>query len=147
MQRRKAKKEDIPVIAQLLMDDPLGAVREGEDLAAYQKAFDKIHKEEQAEIYVIEDQGDVIACAQINYLTYLTYQGGIRAQIEGVRVHRDHRDKGVGAFLISQLIQEAKAQGCHMLQLTTDKRREEAVKFYQKLGFASSHEGMKLKLN
>ncbi|MGS0524115.1 GNAT family N-acetyltransferase [Zobellia nedashkovskayae] len=83
---------------------------------------------------------------QLSYITYLTYQGGIRAQIEAVRVHEDYRSKGIGQQLFEWAIQRAKQKGAHVVQLTTDKKRPDALKFYEKLGFTASHEGMKLHL-
>lgn len=82
--------------------------------------------------------------AQIDYLQYLTYKGGVRAQIEGVRIHKGYRNKGIGKKLFNFLIDKAKQRGCHLVQLSTDKTRPEALKFYESLGFVQSHIGMKL---
>jgi GNAT superfamily N-acetyltransferase len=79
-------------------------------------------------------------------ISYLTYQGGIRAQIEAVRIHEDYRGKGIGQKLFEWAISRAKEKGAHLVQLTTDKKRAEALVFYEKLGFKASHEGMKLHL-
>jgi GNAT superfamily N-acetyltransferase len=70
-----------------------------------------------------------------------------RAQIEGVRVDRRYRKKGIGEALFSYAFDSAKAHGCGLVQLTTDKKRNDAHRFYERLGFISSHEGMKLTLN
>jgi GNAT superfamily N-acetyltransferase len=83
---------------------------------------------------------------QVTYIPGLTYQGGERAQIEGVRVAASHRSRGVGREMIEWAIERARARGCRLVQLTTDKRRADAHRFYESLGFVASHEGMKLRL-
>jgi len=80
----------------------------------------------------------------LKHYNYLTYQGGIRAQIEAVRIREDQRGKGIGEKLFKWAINRSKEKGAHLLQLTTDKKRPEALKFYEKLGFTASHDGMKL---
>lgn len=96
-----------------------------------------------AEIWVTEINKTIAGFAQVNYLRYLTYQGGIRAQIEGVRIHREYRHQGIGKQLIQFLITRAQESGCHLVQLTSDKTRIEALKFYLELGFKATHEGLK----
>lgn len=146
---REANSDDLSSIIQLLADDPLGAQREDSAMppnAYYLEAWDNISKDNNAEIFIVEDQGRVIGVAQLDYLQYLTYQGGRRAQIEGVRVHQKYRNKGVGKQLIQFLIEKARQNGCHLVQLTTDITRRNALKFYESLGFVPSHIGMKLHL-
>ena len=79
-----------------------------------------------------------------NFIANLTYQGGVRAQIEGVRIHKDYRSQGIGKRLFKHLIEMAKQHGCHLVQLTTDKSRPDAFRFYEQLGFVNSHDGFKL---
>ncbi|WP_133128624.1 GNAT family N-acetyltransferase [Legionella nagasakiensis] len=144
---RKADSDDLPSIIQLLADDLLGAQREDSAMppnALYLKAWDNISKNNNCEIFVVEDQGKVVGVAQLDYLQYLTYQGGRRAQIEGVRVHREYRNKGIGKKLFQFLIEKARQNDCHLVQLTTDITRPDALKFYESLGFVQSHIGMKL---
>lgn len=81
---------------------------------------------------------------QITYTPYLTYRGGWRATIEGVRISSSSRGEGVGTELIQWAIDRAKIRGCHLVQLTTDKKREDALRFYERLGFKATHEGLKL---
>ena len=100
-----------------------------------------------AQLLVVEIEGVIAGVAQLNYLTYLTYQGGVRAQIEGVRVHKEYRHHGVGALLVNEIISMAQRHGCHVVQLTTDKQRSEALSFYEKLGFSATHNGLKLHLH
>ena len=145
---RKAKKEDVPAIVRLLANDPLGKLREDyrEPLPeVYWNAFASIEQDTNQELMVIEnDNGQIIGTLQLSFIPYLTYRGGIRAQIEAVRIDKNYRGQGLGAKLFEWAIQRAKEKGAHLLQLTTDKKRPEAIQFYEKLGFKASHEGMKL---
>ena len=88
-----------------------------------------------------------VGVMQLTFIPYLTYQGGWRALIEGVRVASEFRSKGIGREMIQWAIGRARERGCHVLQLTTDKERVDALRFYESLGFAASHEGMKLHLS
>ena len=148
MKFRKAREEDVSVIVGMLADDPLGKQREAfrEPLpAVYYEAFRNIDADENQELIVADDaSAGIIGTLQLSFIQYLTYQGGIRAQVEAVRVRADQRGKGVGAALLRWAIKRSKERGAHLLQLTTDKKRPEALKFYENLGFKPSHEGMKL---
>lgn len=148
MKIRKALKEDVPALVAMLADDKLGSLREDykEPLPEqYYQAFENISSDENQELVVIQEaDGAVIGTLQLSYIQYLTYQGGVRAQIEAVRVHKDYRNKGIGKLLFNWAIERAKEKGAHVVQLTTDKKRPEALKFYENLGFKASHEGMKL---
>ena len=93
---------------------------------------------------VINANQEVIGTLQLTFIPYLTYQGGIRAQIEAVRIREDLRGAGLGEKLFRWAITRAQDKGAHVLQLTTDKKRPDARRFYEKLGFKASHEGMKL---
>lgn len=145
---RIAKKEDLPTIVQMLADDNLGKQREDYRSPlpeAYIIAFDIITTDPHQELLVVESDNDsILGTLQMSYIQYLTYQGGTRAQIEAVRIRKDLRGKGIGKQIFEWAIQHAKTKGAHLLQLTTDKQRPEAIHFYQKLGFKASHEGMKL---
>ena len=144
---RRATIADLSAIIALLADDELGKNREvasdGISLD-YINAFEIIDNDPNAEIVVMTIEDDVIATAQVNYITYLNFQGGMRAQIESVRVHKNYRGQKLGEKLMLHIIEQAKNKGCHFVQLTTNKSRERAKTFYEKLGFVASHEGMKL---
>ncbi|CAM4356270.1 GNAT family N-acetyltransferase [Zobellia roscoffensis] len=150
MKIRKANRKDIPEIVQLLSNDKFGKLREDyrEPLPEkYYDAFDAISQDHNQELVIIEDDTQkVVGTLQLTFIPYLTYQGGIRAQIEAVRVHENYRSKGIGKQLFEWAIQRARQKGAHVVQLTTDKKRPEAFKFYENLGFKASHEGMKLHL-
>lgn len=147
---RPATTADLPAIVAMLSDDDLGATREQakESLdPAYARAFERISNDPHQQLVVLTlDSGEVIGTLQLTLIPYLTYTGGLRAQIEAVRVHRDHRGGGHGKTLIEWAIARAASEGAHLVQLTTDKRRKDAAAFYERLGFQATHEGMKLHL-
>ena len=95
-------------------------------------------------IVIQDSDSSIIGTLQLSFIQYLTYKGGIRAQIEAVRIRKDKRGEGLGETLFKWAIQRAKDRDAHLIQLTTDKKRPEALKFYEMLGFKASHEGMKL---
>ena len=132
----------------MIANDKLGQLREDyrDPLSKkYYDAFENITADPNQELLVMEtESGQIIGTLQLSFIQYLTYQGGIRAQIEAVRVHEAFRGKGIGQQLFDWAIQRAKEKNAHVVQLTTDKKRPEALKFYEKLGFTASHEGMKL---
>ncbi|WP_276370558.1 GNAT family N-acetyltransferase [Chryseolinea sp. H1M3-3] len=146
MNFRKATKADVPHIVRMLANDPLGALREDlKHFSIYEKAFELISKDEHQELMVAEsDDGEVIGTFHLTFIQYLTHQGSIRAQIESVRVREDHRGKGIGEKMFTWAIQRAKDKGANLVQLTSDKKRPDAIRFYERLGFVASHEGFKL---
>ncbi|MFJ4169876.1 GNAT family N-acetyltransferase [Paenarthrobacter sp. NPDC089714] len=144
---RRAAKGDLPAILRLLADDQLGASRENaDDLAPYVAAFDAIDADPAHLLVVGELSGEVVATFQLSYLPGLSRKGSWRSQIEAVRVSGELRGQGVGALMIQWAIDQARERGCALVQLTTDKSRTAAHRFYERLGFVSSHEGMKLTL-
>lgn len=147
MEFRAARKEDLDGIVNLLSDDELGSQREttsGQSSETYQHAFEVITSDPNQELIVTEKDGVVIGTFQLTFIQYLTYQGGLRAQIEAVRINRSFRGEGIGEQMFKWAIRRAKERGAHLLQLTSDKQRPDAIRFYEKLGFVASHEGMKL---
>lgn len=144
---RPAQKKDVIVIVAMLADDELGRLREDfrDPLPErYYQAFQTIEDDPHQSLVVMVEEDQVIGTLQLTFIPYLTYQGGIRAQIEAVRIHKDYRGRGIGEELFRWAIAEAQAKGAHLIQLTTDKKRPDALRFYEKLGFKASHEGMKL---
>ena len=145
---RKATRSDVSTIVSMLANDELGQLREDFRTPlpdAYYQAFEKIAADQNQELMVVENQQkEVIGTLQLSFIPYLTYQGGTRAQIEAVRIRNDQRGTGIGTRLFEWAIARARERGAHVLQLTSDKKRPEALHFYEKLGFVASHEGMKL---
>jgi ribosomal protein S18 acetylase RimI-like enzyme len=147
---RPAVASDLPEIVRMLADDPLGSRRERfvDPLpASYYAALEAIQQDANIELVVAEgNDAAILAVLQLTFTPYITHQGGWRATIEGVRVDRRFRGCGLGRDLFAWAICRARERGCHLIQLTTDKERPEALRFYESLGFTASHEGMKLKL-
>jgi GNAT superfamily N-acetyltransferase len=147
---RRARADDLPAIVDLIAADQLGAARDGirtpADLAAYQEAFRAIDADPAQILMVAEARHDIVATMQLSFIPGLSRRGAWRAQLEAVRVHQAYRDRGLGAAIFAWAIDEARQRGCALVQLTTDKSRTSAHRFYERLGFVASHEGMKLAL-
>ncbi|MBA2653052.1 MAG: GNAT family N-acetyltransferase [Tatlockia sp.] len=146
---RKAYKADLPQIVRLLANDPLGKQRESyEDPLPqnYYTAFTEIDSDPNNYLIVLEKANKIIGTAQLTIVRYLTYQGGRRGQIEGVRIDESYRGQGIGKLMIEWAINKSRELNCHLVQLTMDKKRFETIEFYQKLGFIATHEGLKLHL-
>ena len=142
---RRATKPDLPQILQLLADDQLGSIRESaDDSSPYELAFEAIDSDPAHLLLVGELGGDVVATFQLSFIPGLSRKGSWRAQIEAVRVAKRLRSQGTGALMMQWAIEHARERGCSLIQLTTDKSRPAAHRFYERLGFTASHEGMKL---
>lgn len=146
---RAALREDVKAIVDMLADDELGRLREcnRDPLPqSYYRAFDLIDGDPLNELIVACVDDEIVGVLQLTYLPYLTHQGSLRALIEGVRVARPYRSCGIGQVMFEWAIARARERGCRMVQLTTDKARPDARRFYERLGFVASHEGMKLQV-
>jgi len=145
---KKATKNNVPEIVAMIADDELGKTREDYRIPLpdyYVKAFEKINSDKNQELIVVENEkAEIIGTLQLSFIQYLTYRGGIRAQIEAVRIKKGQRGRGVGKRMFEWAIHRAKERNAHLIQLTTDKERPGAIKFYEDLGFKSTHEGMKM---
>ena len=134
MKFKTAKKNDIPSIVRMLADDELGSKREDYKNPLpkkYYEAFQNIMQDKNQELVILEnDNNDIIGTLQLTFIPYLTYQGGLRAQIEAVRIHKNYRGQGFGKKIFQWAINRSRDKGAHMVQLTTDKQRPEAIKFY-----------------
>lgn len=131
----------------MLADDPLGAARETDaGFAGYQTAFEEISLDPHQMLVVGERAGEAVATMQLTFIPGMSRRGSRRAVIEAVRVRSDHRGRGLGRNLIMWAIDQARAAGCSVIQLTSDRSRGDAHRFYQSLGFEASHVGMKLML-
>jgi GNAT superfamily N-acetyltransferase len=145
---RRAVRADVPAIVALIAADQIGAARDGgADLAPYERAFATIDGDPAQLLAVVtEPTGAVVATLQLTVIPGLARRGSLRGQIEAVRVREDLRGRGLGRALFTWAIEEARARGCALVQLTSDKRRADALRFYGGLGFAATHEGFKLHL-
>ncbi|MGE6369321.1 GNAT family N-acetyltransferase [Planococcus kocurii] len=143
---RKAVIEDLPNIVQLLADDELGTTRERYETPlpdSYIEAFNAIEAQVGNQLLLAVEGASIIGCLQLTIIPGLARQGMKRAQIEGVRVAQNQRGTQVGEALFKEAMVIAKAEHCGLVQLTTDKKRKDAHRFYARLGFIASHEGMK----
>ena len=146
---RNATAADLPSIVRMLADDELGQAseRHSEPLAeSYQRAFTEISESDTNELLVASIEDEVVGVLQITYIPYLTFLGGKRALIEGIRVDSARRSQGIGRLMVQTAMNKARDRGCHMIQLTTNKSRPDAIRFYESLGFESTHEGLKCTL-
>ena len=144
---REAVQADLPAVLDLLADDVLGRTRDvGEVDATYEKAFADITADPRNQLVVAEAGGEVLGCMQLTYIPGLGRHGAERQLVESVRIRSDNRDQGLGRLMMAWAIDQARQRGCGLVQLTTDKSRHDAHRFYLGLGFVASHEGMKLSL-
>ncbi len=147
---RKATKEDVPAIVEMLANDFLGKTREKFEMplpSSYYDFFYRIDADSNQELTVLELEGEIIATMQLTFIPYMTYCGSMRMLIESVRVKDTMTGKGIGTKMMEYAIERAKNKKCRIVQLNTDKKRKDAHRFYEKLGFAATHEGMKLNLD
>jgi GNAT superfamily N-acetyltransferase len=147
---RRATTDDLPAIIHMLADDELGSQRELDVHPLpepYRKAFEEIDGDPNHELIVAQFNDTVIGTLHLMFLPSLSYQGGLRAQVESVRVDRAHQNRQIGSQMMGYAIERARERGAHVLQLTTHNTRKDAHRFYERLGFKGSHLGMKLNLN
>ena len=146
---RRAQVADLPVIIALLADDVLGQQREDASFPPhprYVEAFQAILADPNQLQAVATLDDEVIGALQLTFIPGLARKGAWRGQIEAVRISAAHRGSGVGQQMFEWAIDQCRAKGCDLVQLTTDKERPDAHRFYEKLGFVGSHIGYKLKL-
>ena len=146
---RDADLAELPQIVALLADDALGAGRENAALPlaqGYLDAFAAIAASPDQRLVVAVEAGRLVGTLQLSFIPGISKMGAWRGQIEGVRVIADRRDAGLGARLIDWAVAQCRARGCRTVQLTTDKSRLDAHRFYERLGFKPTHLGYKLDL-
>jgi len=140
---REATRADVPAVLALLRDDALGSAREDADLAHYLAAFDAMGAEGGNTLIVGEQDGVVVATYQLTLISGLSLRATRRAQVESVRVSSALRGGGIGEAMLADAEVRARAAGCGLLQLTMNASREDARRFYERIGFAASHVGFK----
>ncbi|MCM3660109.1 GNAT family N-acetyltransferase [Georgenia satyanarayanai] len=143
----RATEEDVPAIVALLTDDDIGACRETDTLDPYLKAFQEIDADPRQFLVVVRDAADrVVGTMQLTLLPGLARAGATRLQVEAVRLAAAVRGSGVGTALFAWAHEYGRRRGATVAQLTTDKRRADAQRFYRRIGYQASHEGLKLAL-
>ncbi|GGP39809.1 GNAT family acetyltransferase [Streptomyces sindenensis] len=144
---RPATPDDLPAVVAMLADDPLGAQRESpDDLTPYQEAFRRLADDPNQHVVVAVRRDRVVGTLQLTIIPGLSRRGSTRSIVEGVRIHGDERGSGLGTQLIQWAVDESRRQNCQLVQLTSDVTREDAHRFYERLGFTASHVGFKLAL-
>ena len=144
---REARRDDVPLIVAMLVDDDLGKAREQlTDMTPYLRALDLIQSNPHNWQYVWDENGEVLGCLQLTVIPGMSQQGAWHAQIEGVRTLGARRGTGIGKKMMAAIMEIARKKGCKSMQLLTNKSRVDAQRFYRTLGFENSHEGMKAKL-
>jgi GNAT superfamily N-acetyltransferase len=147
---RSATRADVPAILDLLADDEIARSRPAGDVtseaadAAAWAAFEAIDADPRNELIVADDNGTVVGTCQLTFIPSLSRRGAERMTIEAVRVRTDRRGSGLGRAMMTWSLARARARGCGLAQLTTDRRRTDAHRFYASLGFEPSHLGFKL---
>jgi ribosomal protein S18 acetylase RimI-like enzyme len=146
---RDACTADLPALVQMLADDKLGAQREDTGVPLnprYAEIFAAIEADPNNQLVVVERDAQAVGMLQLTFIPYLSHTGTWRALIEAVRIHSRYRGQGLGERLFAWAIDRARVRGCRLVQLTSDKQRPDAIRFYRSLGFRDSHEGFKLEL-
>ncbi|WP_253780482.1 GNAT family N-acetyltransferase [Goodfellowiella coeruleoviolacea] len=143
---RRARRADVDRIVELLAADQIGAGRETPGDPTYLAAFERIAADPNQLLVVAEADGEVVGTLQLTFTPGLSRGGMTRATVEAVRVRADQRGSGLGQRMLRWAVAESRQRGCGLVQLTTDARRTDAHRFYERLGFQPTHVGMKLSL-
>ncbi len=143
---RRAERADVAAIAALLRDDPLGSTRETDSISVYEQAFDELDCDSNQLLCVVADQSQVIGTMQVTIISGLARAGARRGLIEAVRIASHRRSEGIGEAMFQWAINYCRERGCALVQLTTDKSRPDAHRFYDRIGFSPTHIGYKLEL-
>ncbi|MFJ2033931.1 GNAT family N-acetyltransferase [Streptosporangium sp. NPDC087985] len=143
---RVARAEDVPLIVGMIADDTISATRTGDFGDEHRAAFEAIDADPNNELIVAELDGELVGTMQLTYIPGISRRGALRMQIEAVRIVVSLRGRGLGRQMMEWAVERGRARGCALVQLTTDKARTDAHRFYGSLGFVASHEGYKLTL-
>ncbi|WP_326826199.1 GNAT family N-acetyltransferase [Streptosporangium sp. NBC_01756] len=144
---RIARAEDVPLLVAMIADDAVSAARTGDFGDEHRAAFEAIDADPNNELIVAELDGEVVGTMQLTYIPGISRRGALRMQIEAVRITSALRGRGLGRQMMEWAVERGRARGCALVQLTTDKTRKDAHRFYDSLGFVASHEGYKLALS
>lgn len=145
---RRARESDLSQLIAMFAADDVGGHGDTTDADAYDdylRAFNMIDASQNEQLFVAERDGDVVGTFQIFFNRTLTGRGSLSMIIEAVQTRPDMRGQGIGAQMIGYAIEEAKRRDCRLVQLTSNVARTDAHRFYERLGFAKSHAGFKMK--
>lgn len=144
---RSATYGDLGALIALYADDGLGKSREANEIdLAYTNAFEAIDRDPNHMLVVGDVAGQVVATLQLSFLPGLSRHGAWRAQIEAMRVAGELRGRGLGRQMLDWAVAQTEARGCSLVQLTSDRKRNAAHRFYEDAGFSATHYGFKLLL-
>ena len=146
---RRATEADVPAIIGLLADDILGSSREATGVESYPRylnAFRIIDADVNQFLLVVDDGTRIVGTLQLTFILGLAGRGLKRGQVEAVRVASDRRGEKIGEAMLNWALERCRREQCGIVQLTTNKTRTEAHRFYDRLGFEPSHLGYKMKL-
>ncbi len=143
---REAERDDLERIVELIADDAVAARRTGSYGEPHVRGFEAIAASPDNELVVAESDGEVVGVMQLTFIPGISRNGASRLLVEAVRVSSELRGKGIGRRLMEHAHERGRARGCALAQLTSDKQRPEAHRFYRNLGYEQSHEGFKLPL-
>lgn len=147
LQFRPVTRTDIPAVVAMFADDGLGRGRETpDDLEPYYAAYERVAADPGQHVVVVERDGALVGVLQLSVIPGLSRRGTTRSVIEAVRVHRDARGGGLGTLMIEWAVEQSRRLGCTLVQLTSDRARTDAHRFYERLGFTASHVGFKMQL-
>ena len=147
MEPRPATERDLPAILRMLLEDRATASDElAPDARCYADALREMQASGSSATYVAEEDGRVVGTFMLTFIRHLMRRGTLVAQIESVRVDAPSRGRGLGEQMMRWAIAESRRRGCSRIQLTTHRSRRAAHRFYERLGFDATHEGMKLPL-
>ncbi|WP_180901326.1 GNAT family N-acetyltransferase [Martelella soudanensis] len=147
---REARLDDLPVLISIFAADTLGGHGDTNDADAYddyRDAFEAIKASASNTLYVAELDDMIVGTFQTTYIRTLTGRGGATLTIEAVQTHPEWRGRGIGRKMIETAIDEARIEGCRLVQLMSNASRKDAHRFYERLGFRQSHLGFKMKLH
>lgn len=150
LSHRKATINDLSIIVNLLLEDELGKTRESTSPKLdprYINAFHKIDIDQNQYLMIAENADEIVGTCHLTIMPSLSFSGQTRMQIEAVRILEKYRGQKIGQWMMQEAISYGKSKGASIIQLTTNKKRIKASRFYERIGFEASHEGMKMYLS
>lgn len=146
---RPASAEDVDFIVSLIVTDfvgPLPATMKPVGDDSYRRAYEAVAADPNQELVIATLDGERIGCLQLTFIPGLGLTGAWRGLVENVHIVPEQRSQGFGSRMMDYAIARCRERGCYVVQLTSNKARVDAHRFYRRLGFAQSHEGFKLAL-
>ena len=140
---RDATPDDAGRLVELIMGGTLRSAEDPSDLAPYRAAMSEMAEGSSSAVLVAEVAGRVVGMCQLFFLRHIQDRGGLSAEIESMHVDESMRGRGVGTVLLQEAVARAERRGCTRVQLTSNRSRLDAHRFYERHGFEPSHIGFK----